>query len=151
MKRHSRTSFKTVFDLPGIEHQYDDQAGPGFFYCGYPIRVCGEPATWQPCGQLATPGCAFCDVHGREFDAAHRAALTEEQIIDRACESDLEYGRWIAVGIFIILALLALWLPVHTWLHRHVELFAGILLGTLAQSIPWLIDRWRWLKWFSYQ
>jgi len=51
---------------------------------------------------------------------------------------------FVAAGVGI-----ALYEPVHTWLHAHLELLLGFLLGTLAQTVPWLIDRWRWMKWFS--
>lgn len=55
--------------------------------------------------------------------------------------------RW-AIAAFVT-TLIALFRPVHAWLHAHLELLLGVLLGSLAQSVPWLIDRCRWIKWFS--
>jgi hypothetical protein len=69
--------------------------------------------------------------------------LTEEEIIQTAIERDHRNGRWLAIGAFLVLALVALYQPVHTWLHRHVELFAGILIGSLAEAAVWIACIWK--------
>jgi hypothetical protein len=120
------------------------------YFCGYPVDG-------KPCGKLATPGCAFCDEHGSVFDkygvgdllamdtgtGPRPHPLTEEEIIQTAIERDHRNGRWLAIGAFLVLALVALYQPVHTWLHRHVELFAGILIGSLAEAVVWIACIWK--------
>jgi uncharacterized membrane protein len=85
--------------------------------------------------------------------------LTSQDIVDRAVREPAKeeigdyLSRWLrrftAVGLLV--CILGLFEPMHTWLHGHLELLLGFLLGSLAQSVPWLIDRWFWLKWFSWQ
>lgn len=82
-----------------------------------------------------------------------RPLLTEQDIVDRA-DRRTESGEFyyaVTALVAVCVLLVALFLPVHTWLHAHLELLFGFLLGTLAQSVPWLVDRWHWLKWFSHQ
>jgi len=38
---------------------------PKFAFCGYPVNVPTQPQAWYPCGNIATPGCAYCYVHAR--------------------------------------------------------------------------------------
>lgn len=69
----------------------------------------------------------------------------------RPTETEITH-RMAIWGLATLLGLgVALYEPVHTWLHAHLELLLGFLLGTLAQTVPWLIDRWCWVKWFSHQ
>lgn len=77
---------------------------------------------------------------------------TEEEIVARAGQRtrDRQYF-WMVFASLCFGGLLAIYAPVHAWLHAHLQLLLGFLLGTLAQSVPWLIDRWRWMKWFSHQ
>jgi hypothetical protein len=123
------------------------------------IYFCGYPVDGKPCGKPATPGCAFCDEHGQLFerDQFNVADLLANDtghgpdLMERARELDYkaigEYlGRWIRrwTVAALIVCVVGLFDPFHTWLHAHLELLLGFLLGALAQSIPWLIDRWRW-------
>lgn len=124
------------------------------YFCGYPVEndVPGG-AVYKPCGKHATPGCAFCDEHGEQFD--RQRPLTEQDVVDRV-DSSLARERMItrrmAVwGAWSLLILVALLQPVHSFLHAHVEFFAGVLAGTLLQSVGWIRDRWRWLKWNTWQ
>lgn len=83
-----------------------------------------------------------------------KVVLTEQEIVDRAAqreEAGVYLGRWLRrwTAIALVVCIVGLFRPFHTWLHAHLELLLGFLLGTLAQSVPWLVDRWRWLKWFS--
>lgn len=123
------------------------------YFCGYPV-VNDSPggAVYKPCGKHATPGCAFCDEHAQYPE---RRELTEQDIVDRVAgriERERMITRRLAVwGAAALLVLVALLRPVHTFLHAHLESFAGVLVGTLLQSVPWAIDRWRWLKWFGHQ
>jgi hypothetical protein len=77
--------------------------------------------------------------------------LTCEDIVNRAAAREAFLNKRMAVWsvVALVVMLMAFWQPVHAWLHVHLELLLGILIGTLAQSIAWLIDRWRWLRWFS--
>jgi hypothetical protein len=92
-----------------------------------------------------------------QYPKGRQDRLTEQDLMDRAAELDStatgEYlGRWIRrwTVAALIVCLVGLFDPFYTWLHAHLELLLGFLLGTLAQSVPWLIDRWRWIKWFSW-
>jgi hypothetical protein len=93
--------------------------------------------------------------------------LTEQDVVDRA-EFRAEMRRWdLWTNLFFFaLLLVALWLPVHRWLHAHLELLAGILIGSLLEltavfcprwlspvltGARWIKDRWLWMKWFSHQ
>jgi len=84
--------------------------------------------------------------------------LTAQEIVDRAAAKSvwpLAGWRfyWLVWWCFpaAIILLFALYAPVHSWLHAHLQFLWGVLAGTLVQSVGWLRDRWRWLKWFSWQ
>ncbi len=85
---------------------------------------------------------------------AGKAPLTEEEIVSRAAERE-ETGRYLSrwlrrsTALALLVCIVGIFQPVHSYLHAHLELLLGFLLGTLAQSVPWLIERYRWLKWFS--
>lgn len=55
----------------------------------------------------------------------------------------------------VIVGLIALYRPVHTWLHAHLWLPWGILIGsTLEMAIVenwprWIADRVWWIRWFN--
>jgi len=79
------------------------------------------------------------------------APLTAEDVVDRAAVKDkVRRRRLLFLAACLFTAGMGLG-PWHDWMHAHRELFMGIFLGTIWQSIPWLIDRWRWLKLFSWQ
>lgn len=88
----------------------------------------------------------------------YHAPLTAEQIVERADRRDrirksrIYVAAWCAVSLLILAGFVFLFYePVHAWLHRHVELFLGILIGSLLQTIGWARDRWRWMRGFSWQ
>lgn len=81
---------------------------------------------------------------------------TADDIVDRAAARDEEPPRlfvwgigWLAAGL--ILCVLALFQPIHDWLHAHLQFLCGVVVGSLLQVPGWLYDRWLWLKWFSWQ
>jgi hypothetical protein len=80
--------------------------------------------------------------------------VTEQEMQERT-EPRQETGeylrRWLRryTAIGLLICIVGLFHPFHAWLHAHLELLLGFVLGTLAQSVPWLVDRWRWMKWFS--
>lgn len=84
-----------------------------------------------------------------------RRLLTEQDIVDRAARRKLVRFRVLLLlwcgGMLFVMAGFAfvLYEPVHALLRVHVEFFWGVLAGSLLQSIGWLRDRWRWMKWFS--
>ncbi len=70
--------------------------------------------------------------------------------MNRAEARERRHWRWISMAAaFVVTALVGLFEPVHRFLHAHVDILAGVLAGTLVQSVGWLRDRWRWMKWFS--
>jgi hypothetical protein len=56
---------------------------------------------------------------------------------------------FVSVCIGVLAAAIAL-KPFHAWLHAHLQLLLGILIGALLQVPGWLRDRWRWMKHFSW-
>lgn len=139
---------------------------PNFSFCGYPITGNknanpGNPENWVPCGDLATPGHAYCDRHGMMPDpfsdsgVSHpwhavnpitgRRRLTEAEIVARAAAREEKwkcvYG-WIQyVTICGFLLLVFLTEPVRSWSGAHWEFFVGVVAGSLAQTVAW--GRWR--------
>lgn len=78
--------------------------------------------------------------------------LTAEDIVYRAsAEEANRRAYYFILAALLFAAVLALYRPVHSWLHAHLELLLGILIGSLLQAPGWLLDRWRWMKWFSHQ
>jgi hypothetical protein len=87
------------------------------------------------------------------------APLTSDDIVDRAAARErrnryrwvwwLNAFRW--VGIVLAILAVGLYQPTHAWLHTHLEFLWGVLAGSLLQVPGWLRDRWRWMKWFSWQ
>ena len=66
-----------------------------------------------------------------------RKTLTEEEIVYRSRKRQerlkrirQKFGFFLALAIVTFLSLL---LPIHTWLHRHLQFLAGILIGSLLE------------------
>jgi putative effector of murein hydrolase len=61
------------------------------------------------------------------------------------------------VLFLLSLLLVSLYEPIHAWLHAHLQLLAGVVIGSVAQLLVtggvarWLRDRWLWMRWFSWQ
>ena len=128
---------------------------------------CGYPVNGKPCGNLATPGCAFCDSHGWEFTennirrgrkiSSLLTPLTEEQIIDRAAERRRGI-RFAIAYLWCVAATLALvWLvpAALRFVQEYRQVWLGILIGSVLQTAmimcsKWLGDRVGWLEWFSW-
>lgn len=78
--------------------------------------------------------------------------LTAEELVDRAARKPESWRyllRWFTVAGLVVL--IALTEPAHAWLHAHLQFLWGVLVGSLLQVPGWLRDRWRWMKWFSWQ
>jgi hypothetical protein len=131
---------------------------PSFSFCGYPIRILG--GKWFPCGKIATPGCAYCDEHA-EWPEKSRELLTPEQIIAHS-ESRVRLPPehiplvLVYVGLcFLVVVLGVFYKPFQQMVTHQRPFWLGVLVGSLAElfmirGIPWLRDRWRWLRWFSW-
>lgn len=84
--------------------------------------------------------------------------LTEQDIVDRADDSArihkdrLYISVWCALALFVLAGFaFLLFPPVLVLLRLHREFLWGVLAGSVLQSVGWLRDRWRWMKWFSHQ
>lgn len=58
------------------------------------------------------------------------------------------------IGLTLV-GLLALYQPVHSWLHAHLCLPWGMLVGSVLEMavvegwFRWLVDRFLWIRWFN--
>lgn len=77
--------------------------------------------------------------------------LSEEDIIRRAEEKNNRGSEWLLRTVAVAAVLAAFYEPVHAFLHEQWKFVAGVAVGTIPQTILWARDRWRWLKWFSWQ
>jgi hypothetical protein len=126
---------------------------PKFAFCGFPVigrlpngvEFISEGHHWRQCGNIVTPGCAYCTFHanGKIDDAP----LTEETMIDRAerrRERWQTFSQWIRLHLVIALVcVMAILEPFHSWLHVHVQFCFGAVAGSAAQAIAWAAWRWR--------
>lgn len=80
-----------------------------------------------------------------------RPPISEQDIVDRAEQRRRGPFGWkiSTLAVIFVLVLGALYDPIHAWLHRHLELIFGILIGSSLEMVGWIRDRWRWMKWFS--
>lgn len=79
------------------------------------------------------------------------AGLSEEDIIRRAEEKNNRVLEWALRAVAVAAILAAFYQPVHAVLHEQWKFVVGVAVGTIPQTILWARDRWRWLKWFSWQ
>jgi hypothetical protein len=76
------------------------------------------------------------------MDTGHgdrRPPLTEEEIVDRAAQRQHDSTILLVILAMCLLSAISIYKPVHTWLHAHLQLLAGILLGSVLEAWMWLM------------
>jgi hypothetical protein len=139
------------------------------------VRVMGKiPYCEEHKIPLADGRCPLCrDRNGDPFVLDMQSIYLDEpprstgEVRLQHCPDDCQYCKeaeennprylWILLASLCFGGALALWQPIHTWLHAHLELLLGILIGSLLElavvcgprALRWIRDRWLWMKWFS--
>jgi hypothetical protein len=126
---------------------------PNFSFCGYPVRILG--GKWQPCGSIATDGCAYCDRHA-EWPEPNPTNVQSVLAYNTAIAKTQPW--WFSLGwilFFLLLIAAALYQPVHDYLHTHtLGFFAGMFAGAVLElaiilAARWTWHRFRWIRWFN--
>lgn len=133
---------------------------PDFSFCGYPVIPAPGDLYWgenyKPCGNIATPGCAYCAEHA-EPPRREWARLAEEHNKKVKTKQDGKPGwiGWTGCIGGLLIAATGLYQPVHDWLHAHtLGFWAGVFVGSVLELCIILAGRWTWhrygwLRWFD--